>query len=879
MKRTILFFEEINDDDLSFVGAKALNIAKLYNTNFPVPNGFCISTNGYKEFLNKNELNKYLHDQILIIDGGLETVSKVSKNISDTFMSLKIPPDLSKRINEASCQLSKNGMTQAAVRSSAIYEDSRNVSFAGQYETFLCNNSEGILLDNIKRCWASLWTERAILYRSRNNINHKEVTTAVIVHMMIPSEVSGVLFTVNPVSNNQDEMVINSTWGLGETLGDGKVDSDYIIVSKKTGRVKDYEVGGKQCVSVPGNGEGTITRENTKKRAACLTNLEIKKLSNLGKKIETLEDAPQDIEWAIWKNKIYLLQSRPVTTIILEKEEHWTADNAQEAYPGVVSPLSADFIHLFLNNTFNKIAGILGCKENNLQFAKTFDGHFYINFTSFQKIVKNMMPGVDEELITRQLLSNGKQGDIQLKFGLDVLKLLPVGLETLYGTLRAPSKTNQLFKKFTKKLDDYLASDIDKYKPEEIIDAYNSLIEMLFQDDMVYVLYCNFAYLVSFSYLCKVINSLPEELGVTPSVFFTGLDVLEDAKIEKLISKLVLEADNDTSIRNLILTEDISKLSEKIKYLKPSEFKKSFDDFFEKYGHLSNKVLDLMVPRWIEDQSLIWKVLKATLRSENKENKVNLNTINRNEALGIVNKYLSKNKHFLPVKKWEFNIALKMAVKYVPYRENLRFEIIKALYMMRKLALRSGQLLKDSGHLEKIDDIFLLHWKEIKDALNGYARIKEIQRSLTKRKSDLERWKHINPPRHIFKRGERLRKIYEEMEIDSEVLKGIPVSAGRVTGKARVLIDISEVDKLQKGEIIVARFTDPSWTPLFSLAKAIVVDIGSVLSHSSIIARELGIPTVVGVRFGTDVIQDGQEITVDGSTGKVLLRSSSKLTA
>jgi len=878
MDNYVLFFDQVEPNNLELVGRKCLNLSELYKKRFPVPFGFCVTSAAYEDFLAINKVDTHIRD----LKQALQQKKKFDPEILEKIRSLIIdspfPATISRPIEDAYSTLTKKNIKEVAVRSSAVLEDSEALSFAGQHQTFLCIKDKRAFLESIKNCWASLWQEPAITYRLEHSLEKDSDLMAVIVQQMAQSYVSGVMFTANPLNGDQHEIVINATWGLGEMLVNGQVDPDNIISSKESEAIKKYAIGQKKKASIPKSSEssGTATISNKdKSNEACLDKENVKKLVRLAKRIEQIKKAPQDIEWCLWRDEIYILQTRPITAFTdFEGEEHWTTDNAQEAAPGTISPLAGRFMEKFLNEQFQNLLEMFGLRKK-FHFAKAFDGHFYLNVKSFSEIMSTILPGVDGDVLVKQLLGQGNQGKLKIKPGLKALKLLPKALSTFYKVMTLPSKLPKILDKFDTQINDFKKEDIEKYTAQESIEAGAKIYEVASDRQLLtYGMYATTASTFLFTKLTEFIESLPEELSISPSFFFTGLGALEDANQKEDIKLLAKEARGDQRLQNLILTEKLSEIPKKLEEIEESPFKKSFSEFLKNYGHLSESVVDLMFPRWEEDPTPIFKILRAHLASDDKQKLGAEKFLSRDEARAKVNSYLKNRSKLFLFKKWRFGALLKLATKYVSLRENFRFHIPHALFKMRLLFLRQGQILKEHGYLEEENEVFFLYPEEIEKALTQDLSQKYASEMIEKRRAGYERSKKTKPARHLYVKGNRVRKEYDQIDMEAEMLEGVPASGGLARGRARVIHDISQADRVRKGEILVTRATDPSWTPLFSLAKGLVVDIGSTLSHGAIIARELGIPAVMGVRFGTDVIKNGEEVIVDGTSGKVYLKQT-----
>jgi pyruvate,water dikinase len=307
--------------------------------------------------------------------------------------------------------------------------------------------------------------------------------------------------------------------------------------------------------------------------------------------------------------------------------------------------------------------------------------------------------------------------------------------------------------------------------------------------------------------------------------------------------------------------------------------KTAMANFLNRFGDMGDNMSEIASPRWKEETASVWKFVKGHLSYQGESpEQTQLKVVEkRQEAKKTVKKYFSRGwRKLLPLQTICFSLLTVMAIRYAPYRQNTKFHLLKGITWQRQIALARGKMLQKQGYLRSPHDIFLLQDIEIEQALQGKQDKETILSTVLNRERQIQEWQRIVPPRHIYTaQGKIVRKVYENINKNSKQLKGLAASAGCVTGKARVILNLSDADQLQAGEILVTRFTDPSWTSLFSLASGVVMDIGSLLSHGAVVARELGIPAVVGVRCATELIENGHEITVDGSAGVVYLYEKS----
>lgn len=876
-------FENIQNDHLPLVGGKAFSLGKLFRAGFAVPPAFVITTEAYREFIKANQLETLLLDLLKSVDyKDINALRDIAKNIEQRMVAATIPEAIQQDILAAYHKVHSAKGMKMAVRSSAIAEDTAEASFAGQHDTFLGVEGDQELLLHVRKCWASLWNQRVIQYRVRMGFEHRNATLAVLVQQLIPADVSGVVFTMNPVTGNQEEIVINATWGLGETLVGGIVDADQIVTMRKAGKIKEYRIGQKQKSAFINLIDGGIVLQDTGEKAKepCLTDAKVMELVALAKVVEQEKKCPQDIEWCIGQNTLYLLQARPITTLkpkkIEEGEERWTADNAQEAFPKVVSPYMQDIVASMLTQEFRYIWKFCGGTDTDLEFVRFFDGYVYLNVTAMQKMIVDILPGADEEEFLKHIFGHGEEGRLKLKLGYlrQWRKLLKAAVRNIRELAGLKTNAARYLERFHAYFNSVSQQSPDKLSLPELENIYRILLFHFGYDGFLLHAYGTMAYALFYSGLISVLQSLPKQAGITASLFTRKLGSIEETRMKEALEKIIQAARSNPSAMVLILREEPAQIMAKLAQLEGAHpIQYALDTFLQEFGHLGDNLVDLAVPRWSEDPSSVWKMVKVGLNRPTSAAVEEPDLAKKRKQLcTIVSRFLARGwRKVFPVTELKFLFLLRLVAHYAPYRENTKFHMFKGFGLLRRIVLRWGKVLQEKGHLHAVDDVFFLTEQEILSAIAGKELPDKTLEAVATRKQQNAAWQKIIPPREIYTRdGEIVRKVYENEAVRSRSLKGVPASSGKVTAKARVILDLCDAHRLNRGEILVTRFTDPAWTPLFSLAGGVVMDIGSTLSHGAVVARELGIPSVVGVRHGTEVIENGQEITVDGGQGTVV---------
>jgi pyruvate,water dikinase len=779
-----------------------------------------------------------------------------------------------------------------AVRSSATAEDLPSTSFAGQQDTYLNVLDENSLLEAVKRCWSSLWTPRAIAYRMRQSIAPTEVSLAVVVQQMVSAEAAGVLFTANPVTGNRDEVVINAAWGLGETIVGGEVTPDSVLVDKVTGRMKKIEVGDKAVMRVPGT-EGTIEVPvaSHRRRKPVLTPQQAEELTRLGCQIEMLFGGPQDIEWAIADGRIYILQARPVTR--LPKEERpipgddkwpaigekpaqvfdlWTQADVGEVWPYPVSPLVWSTVPIALNRAMRYSLRFLNIPYlEDIQWAKRFYGRIYFNEGALVHILSqeiglpsSFMDATFGYGISRKGICWHDKGFRPFLF----LRRLPVLLRMVISSLRTGQKLKARFPQIDEWLASFAGKNLSELSDCELWEEFRLWEERLWQVFNPYSEACVSA-MVLFSLLERLIDRWCGRKELSPDLV-TGLSDVYVAGMRTALWQIAQKL-HSLGLDSIVLNNSPEEALVQIQKNPTAQpVKEMLDMFLQHYGHRCPNELEWLNPRWAEAPQQVIELVADYLRAGDRINPVeeeDRQRRRREEAIAWVESHLG------PIRRAIFRRVLVEVQSAVRLRDNSRHYITKITFPIRRIYAVLGQRWASRGWLREPNDIFFLSLSEIEAVIEaGDLRFTglALSRCVAERRKAYEYWFDVVPPEVIGSDGKPvLDQVIEKL--GGAVLRGIPASGGQVRGKARVIHDYREATRLQEGDILVTRATDPGWTPLFPLVSGLVIEVGGQLSHGAIVAREYGVPAVVNVRNATRCIRDGQTIIVDGTAGRVYL--------
>jgi rifampicin phosphotransferase len=846
---------------LENVGGKGMSLAKLIRAGLPVPDGFHVTTEAYRQFVTANDLQPKIIAALRMADMAIPaSLETASHSIYELFEHAHIPAEVSDAIVDA-YQALEDHHAVVAVRSSATAEDLPEASFAGQQETFL--NIHGIdeVLDAVKDCWASLWTARAIAYRIRNKIDQNTVALAVVAQKLVFADAAGILFTANPLNGKRDETVINAAWGLGEAIVGGLVTPDTIIADKATGKIKQYDVAEKTIITVlteKGTREDQLSDE--RRRSKVLNEAEVVELVGIARRIESYYGSPQDIEWCRADGKFYIVQSRPVTALP-EAPIEWTPPNPKGIYmrtsvvdlmPAPLSPLYITWAIPTLTEQMKPLGVRLGMGLPVLQedYYIAINHYAYMNSAFPAKawwwILTGMLPAYPRLLRT----------------------MVPFWRDELHPEYQAAVTKYQV-----KDLGKMSASELWRGAQEVLTAAMYYASGLLFATMG--------ASAGSEGLLTRIYNKFAKQEGDPDAAsLLMGWDNIP-VRSEKSLYDLAMWIREDEKLAGHILDTSSHDLVNDLE--KPdsvpvgsfSEFTSRFQTHLEKFGHLVFQ-MDFAEPLPRDHPEMLLETIKMYLRGQgtnpherqhaSEEKRIQTADIMRNRLKGF--------------KRWAFIKALNWGQSQAEVREDALAEIGLGYPILRAMLHELGKRFVIADAIQQADDIYWLEKNEVEDCIHKLERGNQLdnlsvrveERKVFNKKVGQETPPPMMPMKKKYMGIDTSVWLAEsERNRTSNTLKGVPTSSGKVTAPARVLHSPEDFGQMRIGEVLVAGTTTPAWTPLFAMASAVVTDIGGPLSHGSIVAREYGIPAVMGTGLATKRIQSGQVITVDGSAGTVTL--------
>ena len=875
------------------IGKKAQNLLELAVQGFNVPK-FSVVTNKYfrevildeiKEYNRKEGNEDEISDWNSIFDKNTE---RKTENIIKVIKEHKIKEEFLAEIEN----IAENN-SYYAVRSSSIEEDSSNFSFAGQFETYLYVKKENII-EKVKEVWISSFSSHVMKYRKEGKINNEINVPAVIIQEMVNSEKAGVGFSVNPVNGNYDEIVISGTYGLGTSIVDGDENGDLFIYNKKTKEIKK-EIRTKKIRQVLDFENKKIKTEEINIEDEVLNDSEVQELGENIINIEKYYGKPQDMEWAFEKGKLYILQSRPITTLKTANEKTanviiWDNSNIVESYPEITLPLTFSFIRKAYSDVYKRFSEITGVPPKVVEsYQVVYDnmlgllkGRVYYNLINWYKLLMlfpnsrnnskfmEQMMGVKKELseedINENLLEAEEKMSLWEKFRNRIEKL-KAGTTLFLNMFLIENKA----KKFYKLIDENLNEKNSKLEEKSVKDLkkYYKFLENKFLKNWEIPIINDFLVMVWFGLSKKAAEKYIKEnfeevhniliaqegsdmISVEPSKYIMKMSniIKKDKDLQNEIKGIIEKTATDINIENLTGNKEFNSLLE---------------EYMQKFGDRTVHELKLEALTLREDPLfLIRMVYSISMTKEVTEHSKRNISEEQNK--------IYENLKISPLKKFILKKTVSYAKKFIRLRENLRYERTKVFSMVRKIMKKMGTYLKEENIIVHERDVFYLTIDEIFGLIDGALIDTDLKKLIDLRKEKYKEYEKeaVLPDRFLTRGflGENFH--YEDLagneQGDKNILKGTGCSKGVVKGKVKIVLNPMNTE-VEDGDIVVTKSTDPSWVMVFPLLKGLIVEKGSLLSHSAIISREMNIPAIVGVQGAVTALKTGDFVQFDGSTG------------
>ncbi|MFF1725139.1 rifamycin-inactivating phosphotransferase [Streptomyces sviceus] len=860
----VLDLQEIDESQVAVVGGKGAHLGSLARIEgIRVPAGFCVTTDAYRRVVAPSpSLDAQLEELSRVSPDDQEAIRTLSAEIRRTVEEIAVPDDLAGAITRALAQSGER--TAYAVRSSATAEDLPTASFAGQQDTYLNVVGPAAILQHISRCWASLFTERAVTYRRRNGIDDRTVRMAVVVQQMVFPHASGILFTADPVSGNRTVATVDAGFGLGEALVSGLVNPDVFKV--RHGEIVARTISAKQreVHALPDGGTREVPIDAQRQEQPALTDAQAVRLVELGRRIEARFGRPQDIEWCLVDDDFHIVQSRPITTLFPVPE---SADQENHVYVSVG--------HQQMMTDPMKPLGLSMWQQTAMVRMHEAGGRLFVDVTR----------RLASPASRAGLLDLMGRGDPLVRDALetvldreDFVPSLPDAPPTgpRAGAAPEPVETDPaIVTGLIERSQASLAALRHDVLTKTGLELFDFLPTAFEEHKRVLTDPLNFkAIMAGMEATWWLNDKLEEWLGEKNAADTLTLSAPGNVTSEMGLALLDV-ADvirpHPQVVEFLAGVEDDDFLDELAKVPGGTEARDAIEAYLDRYGMRCVGEIDITRPRWSERPGTLVPVILDNVRNFEPGAARRRFEQGLRQARKKEQEVLSRLRA-LPDgerKADETKGMIDRVRTFIGYREYPKYDIISRYFVYKQALMAEAGRLAQAGVLAEKEDVFYLTFEEFHDVV----RTRQIDDRLVRQRKDAFRaYQALTPPRVLTSDGEALSGAYRRDDVPDGALIGLPVSTGTVEGRARVILDMAEAD-LEAGDILVTTFTDPSWSPLFVAVAGLVTEVGGLMTHGAVIAREYGLPAVVGVEQATRRIRDGQRIRVHGTDGYIEILS------
>ncbi|CAH2717481.1 rifamycin-inactivating phosphotransferase RphC [Neobacillus rhizosphaerae] len=868
MSSLVLGFQEIEKTQLLLVGGKGLNLGELSKIQgILVPEGFCVTTVGYQKAIEQNETYHSLLDRLTMLKvEDRDQIGEISRKIRQIIMEVKIPSDVVKAVTH---YLSQFGEEHAyAVRSSATAEDLPHASFAGQQDTYLNIIGKDAIFRHISKCWASLFTDRAVIYRIQNGFDHSQVNLSVIIQRMIFPQASGILFTADPITSNRKLLTIDASFGLGEALVSGLVSADCYKVQED--KIVDKRIATKKLAIYGRKEGGTETQQidPDQQKTQTLTEQQILQLARIGRQIEFYFGCPQDIEWCLVDDTIYIVQSRPITTLYQipetnDQENHvYVSVGHQQMMTDPLKPLGMSLFQLTSfgprfkagGRLFVDVTHRLASPDSRKMLLDAMGQHdplmkdaliTIIERGDFIKSLPNDKQEQSSDKSNKSVSSADSQAQIENNPTIvsDLIKSSQTSIEELKQNIQTKSGSD---------LFDFILEDIQQLK-KILFDPQSSAVFMAAINASSWINEKMNEWLGEKNVADMLSQSVPN--NITSEM---GLALLDVADVIRPYPEV---------IDYLQHIKDDNFLDELVKFDGGQETHDAIYAYLNKYGMRCVGEIDITKTRWSEKPTTLIPMILNNIKNFEPNAGNRKFEQGRQEALKKEQELVDRLKQ-LPdgeQKAKETKRMISLIRNFIGYREYPKYGMISRYFVYKQALLKEAEQLVQANVIHEKEDIYYLTFEELREVVRTNKLDYQI---ISKRKDEYKLYEKLTPPRVITSDGEIIAGEYKRENLPAEAFVGLPVSSGVIEGRARVILNMEDAD-LEDGDILVTSFTDPSWTPLFVSIKGLVTEVGGLMTHGAVIAREYGLPAVVGVENATKLIKDGQRIRVHGTEGYI----------
>ncbi len=868
MSSYVLGFQDIDKTKLMLVGGKGANLGELCKIEgIHVPDGFCISTEAFKRIMGETpSIHALLHQLSRLKVEERAKIGELSAEMRRVIEGVAMPQDMQE---ELAHQISRSGEKNAyAVRSSATAEDLATASFAGQQDTYLNIIGKEAILTHISKCWASLFSERAVIYRLQNGFDQRNVALAVVVQKMVLPQVAGIMFTADPITSNRKVVSIDASFGLGEALVSGLVNADSYKV--RNGTISDKKVSSKKLAVYALKDGGTQAQEiepEWQNRQA-LTDEQMLQLERIGRKIEAHFGCPQDIEWCLVDDTFSIVQSRPITTLFPipaanDQENHvYISTGHQQMMTDAMKPLGISFWQLTAARPMFTAGGRLFVDVTPLLASPVSKQNLINGMGQHDPLIKDALVTITERGDFIQLVADDtkEQNPAQSNkvistagfrtqiendptIAANLIKRSQASIEELKQNMQTKSGADV----FDFILEDSPQLRMSLFDPRSLdmilaaMDASSWLNEKM----MEWLGEKNVADTLSQS----VPNNITSEMGLAL------LDVADVIRPYPEVIEYLQQAKDDNF------------LDELVQFAGGQESRDAISAFLNKYGMRCVGEIDITRPRWSEKPTILVPVILRNIKNVEPGASKRKFEQGRQEALRKEQELVDRLEQLADgeEKARETERMISLLRNFIGYREYPKYSMVSRYFVYKQALLKEAEQLVQANVIHEKEDIYYLTFEELREVVRTHTLDDQI---ISKRKDEYTFYEKLTPPRVLTSDGEIITGKYKRENLPAAAIVGLAVSSGVIEGRARVILHMQDAD-LADGDILVTAFTDPSWTPLFVSIKGLVTEVGGLMTHGAVIAREYGLPAVIGVENATKLIKDGQRIRVNGTEGYV----------
>jgi pyruvate,water dikinase len=908
----ICFPDQAGSTDVAVVGGKGASLSRLLRSGVPVPALFCVTTAAYQRFIDHGTLRADIRSRLANLDRQHPAeLVRCSAELRMLILAAPMPREIEDEIDRAWRQLTvgQHPAPMVSVRSSATAEDLPGFSFAGQHDTFLDVGGGHPLLDAVKKCWASLWTDRALSYRHKQGFDDAAVAIAVVVQTMVPAEKAGVVFTANPMTSNPDQIVVNASWGLGEALVSGLVNPDQYVIDRASGEIASEIIQEKKVMTARGTATAHHAVEpvpEADRNRSTLTRAELATICKLATDIEADYGFPQDVEWAFAGGKFAVLQSRDITGADLDFRdglEAWQSPRAKAALtderwiwsraysdelqtgPSTPNMYTRAQPHRMRTKLLalkymgiRRFAGYEASEFNDMPMFRWYGARAYYNTALEREWIRLFIPPFARDQIALSAFPADQRDEIRnmpfnwFRFVWTLLRLEIMHPErSLRGS---PRHLYQHFDGWVKHANDVWSKvDLEHASIPEILDVPAKANAISRLEHNVALPFTVFLYWLphGLQRLCERWCDDPDGRRFLSLISGIRTPTGEQNIAIWRLSRIVRAS---TSLSTLFADTAPSRIMTLLPDSPDGEgFRRELERFLREYGHRGAAERDLYHPRWADKPDTVFASIQALLRVEDADSPAELERrlharMERTKAECLA---LARRGLLGRLKSACLRWYIDLVQEYVHYRDWERFTNDKSKAWPRAAQLAIGRRFVGRGLLEDHEDVFFLSRSEVLSVDSGALTATAARRRVDARRRVYLRYSRREPPK--FLQGWR--------GFDGEILdrahaglRAIPASGGIAVGRVRVCRSVDELGRVQRGDILVATATDPAWTTVFSMISGVVIEGGGVVSHAVMIAREYGIPCVSSLEGACDKLPDGEMVTIDGNEGWVRLEAA-----